>query len=313
MTAQDPPDCQRRPSQSAVSLQCFLGVCAARGIKPTAGRQSRAHVSTVLDDRPDQQAGDPGHRRRRGARAAVSAASRSAPRVSAVAVAEAGRARTTTVAPDGRSASRGRTRCRSRRRTRLRTTALPTALDTTKPARAVEASAGSSICRCTTKVPRPTRRPPRNAAVKSLLFRNRCAAASTTTWAFWDGPSVSLRLTACRDPWSGGWRGSNGRHGCACAAGSRGSSRDGGCSAGRCAYSRQDSESVHIKDKKLPTATLAGARQSNRSTLRRRSAAVNDTACGTPPMIFASILGRHRCTSFCAGSESLCGPGWDAG
>ena len=34
-------------------------------------------------------------------------------------------------------------------------------------------------------------------------------------------------------------RGSRGRHGCACAAGSRASSPDGGCSAGRCACSRR--------------------------------------------------------------------------
>ena len=50
-----------------------------------------------------------------------------------------------------------------------------------------------------------------------------------------------LRPTACRGPWRGGWRGWRGRHGCACAAGNRGSSRAGGCSAGRCACSRQNS------------------------------------------------------------------------
>ncbi len=46
-----------------------------------------------------------------------------------------------------------------------------------------------------------------------------------------------LRPTGGRDPCHGGTRESRGRHGCACAGGSRGSSRDGGCSAGRCACS----------------------------------------------------------------------------
>lgn len=46
-----------------------------------------------------------------------------------------------------------------------------------------------------------------------------------------------LRQTGWRDPCCGGTRESRGRHGYAYAAGSRGSSRGGGCSAGRCACS----------------------------------------------------------------------------
>jgi hypothetical protein len=105
----------------------------------------------------------------------------------------AGSARTTSSDPGGSDASRGRTRWRRRRRTLLRTTALPTVLDTTKPARAGEACAGSSRSRWTTTVPRPTRRPPRTAAAKSVLRRSRCAAASTTTCH-----SAPTSLGSCR-------------------------------------------------------------------------------------------------------------------
>jgi len=174
-----------------VHRERLKGVRAARGVEPTAGRQCRAQVTTVRDDAPRQHPGDRpawrGHRRRRGDRAAARAASRSVPSVWKDAEADAGSARTTSRPPSGRSARRVRTRWRSRRRTLLRTTALPTALDTTKPARAVEACAGSSRSRWTTTVPRPARRPPRTAAAKSVLRRSRCAAASTTTWA--SGPT----------------------------------------------------------------------------------------------------------------------------
>ena len=186
MAARQPPDRQGGSAESAVHRDCFLGVRTARRVEPTAGRQCRAQVPTVRDDRPRQHPGSQpswlGHRRRRGDRAAVRAASRSRPNVSNDAAADGGRARTTRMVPSGRSASRGRTRCRRRRRTRLRVTALPTDLDTTKPARAVEACAGSSIRRWTTTELRPALRPPRTAAAKSALRLSRCAAASTTTW-----------------------------------------------------------------------------------------------------------------------------------
>ena len=97
-----------------------------------------------------------------------------------------------------------------------------------------------------------------------------------------------LRPTACRGPWRGGWRGWRGRHGYACAAGNRGSSHDGGCSAGKCACSRQNSVFVgHPRDRRRPGGIKAArrhfsrARRSNRPTLRRAVAVVNH------------ILGRH--------------------
>jgi hypothetical protein len=56
------------------------------------------------------------------------------------------------------------------------------------------------------------------------------------------GGQHRLRRTAARDPCADARRGSPGRHGCAYAAESRASSRDGGCWAGRCACSRFDSD-----------------------------------------------------------------------
>ena len=283
---QQPPDRQGAPPQSAVPRDRLQGVRAARWVEPTAGRQCRAQITTVRDDCCRQQPGNHSarraHRRRRGLRAAVRAASRSAPRVWNDAEAAAGSARTTNRAPAGRVGSSGRTRCRSRRRTLLRTTALPTALDTTKPARAVEACAATSRSRWTTKVPRPARRPPRTAAAKSVLRRSRCAAGSTTTWAF-RPDRCRLRPTACRGPWNGGTPGWTGRHGCACAAGSRGSSRAGGCSAGRCACSRQNSVFVLSPAGIAARRHFSRARRSNRSTLRRGNRTVNYPTDGTPP------------------------------
>jgi hypothetical protein len=118
-------------------------------------------------------------------KAAVSAASRSAPRSALARSAAAGRARTTTAVPAGSAASRSRTRWRSRRRTLFRITAVPTDLATTKPARAGEVCTGaadpSTRCaklRCTTTEPRPLRRPLRMVAAKSSRRLSRCAAAS---------------------------------------------------------------------------------------------------------------------------------------
>lgn len=248
------------------------GVRAARRVEPTAGRQRRAYPTTVRDDGSCQHtgtecagSGPPGHpahsgRRpeRRGRRAAARAASRSAASRSYVRSAAPGSARTTRVVPAGSVVNRSRTRCRNRRRTLLRTTAPPTALETTKPARAGAESCsvpagrtGSGVAvsgptdgeadgrsRWTTTAPLPARRPPRTATANSPLRRSRCAAASTTSTSPGPGRSA-LRPTGGHGPWRDGSKGWRGRRGYACAAGSRGSSRAGGCSAGRCACSRQ--------------------------------------------------------------------------
>ena len=111
-----------------------------------------------------------------------------------------------------------------------------------------------------------------------------------------------LRPTACRGPWLGGRRGRRGRHGCACAAGNRGSSHAGGCSAGRCACSRlrlrlRTTPRGHRK----PKRHFSRARQSNRSTLRRADAGSTILPVGTPTWL------SHACGhwSFCATGESF--------
>ena len=58
------------------------------------------------------------------------------------------------------------------------------------------------------------------------------------------GARAGARPRARCGPCGGGRRGWRVPHGCACAAGSRGSSHDGGCSAGRCACSRGRLRSV---------------------------------------------------------------------
>ena len=103
-------------------------------------------------------------------------------------VAAAGRTRTTTAAPLGRSASRVRTKCRNCRRIRLRTTAPPIVRGTTNPTRApavtesvVTGVTGVTVTgmRWTTSDGRPARRPWRTVAVKSERCRSRDAAGNT--------------------------------------------------------------------------------------------------------------------------------------
>lgn len=67
--------------------------------------------------------------------------------------------------------------------------------------------------------------------------RSPRAASAGSRWAARRHDLTGIRRTNGRDPCHGGTRESRGRHGCAYAAGSRGSSRDDGCSAGRCACS----------------------------------------------------------------------------
>ncbi len=85
--------------------------------------------------------------------------------------------------------------------------------------------------RCTTRPSRRARRPRRMTMAKSSARRRRWSAASTVS------PDSRLRPRGGRDPWRVATRGWRDPHGCACAAGSRGSSRADGCSAGTCACS----------------------------------------------------------------------------
>ena len=73
--------------------------------------------------------------------------------------------------------------------------------------------------------------------VKSSRRLSRAGAGSTASPA-------AVRPRARRGPCGGGRRGWRGRRGCACAAGTRGSSPGGGCWAGRCACSRAGSKTA---------------------------------------------------------------------
>ena len=90
--------------------------------------------------------------------------------------AAAGSALTTTSTDGDATGSDAAARCRSRRLTRFRVTALPTALETTKPAR--DGGPGFATA-CTTSVSRPTRTPPRTQARNSSEDVNRDVAGST--------------------------------------------------------------------------------------------------------------------------------------
>jgi hypothetical protein len=113
-----------------------------------------------------------------------------------------------------------------RRFTRFLVTAFPIALDTTKPTDGPSCMA-SSEAMWTTMVDFPVRAPPPTVRPKSPERRIRCAAGNT-----------EIRQRARHGPYGGELRESSGLRGCACAAGSRESLHDAGCSAGRSAWSR---------------------------------------------------------------------------
>lgn len=183
-----------------------------------------------------------------------STASSSAARCSLRADAAGGLARTTSRLPLGIAPSRSRMRCLSLRLTRFLTTAPPTALLTTKPTSGGVST--SRVFKCTTSVERPARRPRRIASANSSPRRIRdadgntdlplgCGYRPSRPGVSFETPSKPrgrrlrvVRPSTGRGPCGGGRPGSRGRPGCACAAGSRGSWHDAGCSAGRSACSR---------------------------------------------------------------------------
>lgn len=170
---------------------------------------------------------------------------------------------------------------RSWRRTRLRTTAPPTLLPTTNPARGTAAveSASSAVglwrirscgsSRWTTRHCRPARRPRRTVAVKSQRRRSREAVGNTSgpdsfrLFGFASRRSVGadagrLRPTEPDGLCGDGRREWPGRHECACATGTHGSSRGGGYSAGTCACSLGGSR------KSVPVRRTIGVRRHGR-------------------------------------------------
>lgn len=195
-----------------------------------------------------------------------------------VAAADGGRARTTTSAPSGSIARDSITTPRSLRRTLLRTTAPPTDRATTMPT-CVPARSGTGR-QCTTSVVRPARAPRRTVASKSADRRIRSAAGS------------KIRRTARNGPCAGVPRGWPGPRGCAFAGGSRASWLGAGCSAGRCASTRQtplgsDQVTATVADScaspdvvplpRVATRTLA----EHRSATRARQQEPSGNGCAT--------------------------------
>ncbi len=271
----DAPDGQPRSAHRSVYGDGLKPVGATGRLESASRAERRADERPVEPDRDEQHtrgqggshvggARSPGTRlldchdrpsvrvrgvdpRRRSKRS--SAMSSSAARCSLRADAAAGLARTTSRLPRGRRSSRVRIRCLSLRFTRFLVTASPTALLTTKPT-----DGGPSVSctfRCATRVGRPARCPRRIASANSSPRRIRDADGSTETSSNYDcrppapgrrATTVSLvRRSARRGPCDGGRPGWHGRHACAYAAGSRGSLRGDGCSAGKYACSRVDS------------------------------------------------------------------------
>ncbi len=132
---------------------------------------------------------------------------------------------------------RSRIRWRSLRFTLLRTTAPPTALLTTKPARAGERSPQAHAGPLHRYEDGRRGAGARPGVLVVPRSRSPRAASAGCRWAARRHDLTGIRRTDGRDPCCGGTRESRGRHGCAYAAGSRGSWRDDGCSAGRCACS----------------------------------------------------------------------------
>ena len=172
------------------------------------------------------------------------ATSSSAARRSHRADAAGGLARTTSRLPLGRRSRRSRIRCLSRRLTLFRITAPPTARLTTKPTRGVPFPGNAEMA---TRVGRPARFPSLIAALNSSP-----AACGNDGLAPYTPIARRMRLhrradcrtnrgdqaDSSRGPCGDERRGWRDRRGCACAAGSRGSSRGDGCSAGKYACSR---------------------------------------------------------------------------
>lgn len=255
----DAPDSQPGAAQCSVYGDRLEPVGAARRVEPAAWTEHRADERPVEPDGDDEcPSGEARHPLRllrhlcpsvadsRRLSRRSNARSSSAARCSYRADAAGGLARTTSRLPRGSRSRRSRIRCRSRRLTLLRTTAPPTARLTTNP---TWGASSPETLRCTTRAGRPARLPRLMAVWKSSprrmrecrdnteiapyapIARRRISPAGGVVWR------RAIRPTASRGPYGDerpGWRD---RPGCASAAGSRGSSRGDGCSAGKYACS----------------------------------------------------------------------------
>ncbi len=179
---QNAPGGKRRSLHRTVPVDRRVPIVRARRVVATDRPEQRADRPLVQLDQRKQwilhRAPLPSSRSR--------AASRSRASCSWDASPEPGNARTTTRLPGGSTDRRSRTRWRSCRFTRVRTTAPPTALLTTKPARAGKAlspgacGSGSPLRMWTTRSGRPALRPRRTAAANSSRRLSRCSVGSTS-------------------------------------------------------------------------------------------------------------------------------------
>lgn len=115
------------------------------------------------------------------------------------------------------------------------------------------------------------------------------------------GP-VTIRRTAGRGPCCGGSRGWRGRRGCAYADGSRGSSHDGGCSAGRCACSLGGSRENRGSDGESPGCHRAPTKSSRTFQVHR----FNDPPITYPEDLRPSV-GRRQQPSTTRPRYGTCG------
>jgi len=166
---------------------------------------------------------------------------------------------------------------RRRRFTVLRVTAFPTCLPTTNAMREGSPEDRAPKRPWARTVRDPARRPRLMVVRMSSLVRRRWAALSTARPA-------RLRPTDARGPCDDDRPGSRGRHAYASAGGSHACASGGGCSAGRCASSRECSpscvgpQSITVIGYWTVTGSTATARRRTRAfaPVRRHAAGVEN-------------------------------------
>ena len=285
VAAQQPPDRQTGSPERAVSADRLQGISAARRVEPTARRQRRAYPTTVRDDgsgnstRAPAFIGGPSRLLGPRARASVLARDRGArsfePAYAPAAAAVPGRRPVDAggraarcdpdqvpeppfhhVTDDGVADGLGHDEAGPRRLDGARSGPAQTRRRRVRGC----LLAPASMVDCRSDAPRGLR--DRRGDRYEWWRRSLRAAPQTLSGRQHDClPNGPRRLRPSRPPggrapWRDAPTGWHGRHGCACAAGSRGSSRAGGCSAGRCACSRR--ASVFVAGVGLVTGVYQG-------------------------------------------------------
>lgn len=169
VTAQQATNRKSGALQRPVDAHRLEGVRRTGGVVLADRTVQRRNQGSIGLQQPDQGVLHDASRSRQVPRAESKSPTRSPLR-------DGGSARTTKSTGNGNPGSAAAARCRNRRLTRLRSTALPTALETMKPALA----GGSVVLRtCITKQLRPQRTPCRRVTRNSPARRNRDSVGST--------------------------------------------------------------------------------------------------------------------------------------